>query len=136
MALLLQFGASLVAILALAWLAHRLGLGGDARIRSEADARALAEEAVCGFEALEVAVDRNGLGALLRDAHGRVLLLRRHGAHFVSRLLDGHANARLDRTFLTLATSDRRFGEVTFDLGPKAGEWAANLRRLEGRRDA
>lgn len=129
--MLVQIGGSLIAILALAWLAHRLGLGGDARIRSEDQARELAEEAICGFEPQDIAIDRAGMGALLRDGHGQVLLLRRHGTHFASRLLDGHAHARLDQGFLTLATSDRRFGSVTLDLGPRAGEWAASLRRLE-----
>ncbi|MCL4671626.1 MAG: hypothetical protein KJZ64_01535 [Sphingomonadaceae bacterium] len=134
--LLLQFGGSLLAILALAWLAHRLGLGGDTRIADEAHARALADEAMCGFEAVDVVIDRAGMGALLRDAHGRVLLLRRHGTHFASRLLDSYAHARLDRNFLTLATADKRFGSVTLDLGQKAPEWAASLRRLEARSDA
>ena len=130
-AALLQLIGSLIAILALAWIAARLRLGGDARIRSEEQARQLAEEAICGFEAQDIAIDRAGMGALLRDRAGRILLLRRHGTHFASRLLDDHANARLDREFLTLATSDKRFGSVTFDLGNKAGEWAASLRRLQ-----
>lgn len=125
-----QLIGSLIAILALAWLAHRLGLGGDARIRSEEEARALAEEAVHGFDAREVAIDKAGMGALCRDAAGRVLLLRRHGSHWAARLLDGHAQARLDRSFLTLATADRRFGSVTFDLGDQAPAWAASLRRI------
>lgn len=131
MALLLQFGGSLVAILVLAWLVGRLGLGGDRRIRSEGEARALAEEAVFGFDPAEIVLDRSGTGALLRDTSGRVLLIRRHGAHFASRLLDSHAHVRLDRHLLVLATSDRRFGSVTFDLGPRAAVWAASLRRLE-----
>lgn len=135
-ALLLQFGGSLLAILALAWLAHRMGLGGDTRIADEVHARALADEAMCGFEPVDVVIDRAGMGALLRDAHGRVLLLRRHGTHFASRLLDSYAHARLDRNFLTLATADKRFGSVTLDLGQKAPEWAASLRRLEARSDA
>lgn len=130
-ALLLKFGGSLVAILALAWLAQWLGLGGDARIQGEYHARALAEEAICGFEPVEIVIDRAGMGALLRDARGRVLLLRRHGTHFAGRLLDSYAHARLDRNLLTLATADRRFGSVTLDLGSKAPEWAASLRRLE-----
>lgn len=132
MALLLKFGGSLVAIVALAWLARRLGLGGDLRIADEDHARALADEAICGFDPLDIAIDRAGMGALLRDARGRVLLLRRHGTHFASRLLDSYAHARLDRNFLTLATTDTRFGSVTLDLGQKAPEWAASLRRLEG----
>ena len=127
---LLQFGGSLLAILALAWIALKLGLGGDRRIRDEAELRVLAEEALCGFEPVELAIDRAGLAALARDAEGRVMLLRRHGAHFASRLLDGHANVRLDRHFLIVGTSDRRFGEVTLDLGDDASAWAASLRRL------
>lgn len=127
---LFQLGASLVAILALAWIAWRLKLGGDLRIRDEAHARELAEESICGFEPAELAIDRAGYAALLRDAEGRVLLLRRHGAHFAGRLLDGHTQSRLDRNFLTVGTSDRRFGEVTLDLGVRAQDWAASLRRL------
>lgn len=134
--LLLKFGGSLVAIVALAWLARRLGLGGDLRIADEDHARALADEAICGFDPVDIAIDRAGMGALLRDARGRVLLLRRHGTHFASRLLDSYAHARLDRNFLTLATTDTRFGSVTLDLGQKAPEWAASLRRLEGSRHA
>ena len=130
MAELLQFGGSLLAILLIAWLAHRLKLGGDARIRSEEEARALAEEAVFGFQPVEVAIDRAGMGALLRDEVGRIMLLRRHGSHFAGRLIDSHVHIRLDRNSLTLATSDRRFGSVTFDLGEKAAIWAASLRRI------
>lgn len=131
---LIQLGGSLVAILVLAWIAHRLRLGGDARIRSEEEARALADEAIHGFDPVEVAIDKAGMGALCRDARGRVLLLRRHGSHFASRLLDSHAHAQLDRSFLTLATSDRTFGSVTFDLGKDAAAWAASLRRLSAAR--
>ena len=131
-----QFAGSLVAILMLAWLAARLKLGGDIRIRSEEQARQLAEEAIYGFEAEDIAIDRAGIGALLRDTEGRVLLLRRHGAHFASRLLDSHVHARLDQGFLKLATSDKRFGSVTLDLGSKAGAWAASLRRLKSTANA
>lgn len=132
MSLAIQLAGSLVAILVLAWVAHRLRLGGDARIRSEDDARALADEAIHGFDPVEIAIDRAGMGALCRDRNGRVLLLRRHGSHFASRLLDSHAHARLNRSFLTLATSDRTFGSVTFDLGDQAPSWAASLRRVGG----
>lgn len=126
----LQFGGSLLAILALAWLAHRLGLGGDTRIRDESHLRELAEEALCGFEPVAVAIDRAGFAALARDGAGRIMLLRRHGAHFASRLLDSHANARLDRNLLVVGSADKRFGEVTLDLGNDAQAWAASLRRL------
>lgn len=127
---LLQFGGSLLAILALAWLAHRLGLGGESRIRDEAHLRELAEEALCGFAPVELAIDRAGLGALARDAEGRVMLLRRHGAHFASRLLDSHLHVRLDRNLLEVGTGEPRFGRTTLDLGEQAPAWAASLRRL------
>jgi hypothetical protein len=127
---LLQLGGSLLAILALAAVAWKLKLGGDTRIRDEAHARELADEAIPGFEAEAIAIDRAGYAALLRDHAGRVLLLRRHGAHFAGRLLTGHAQSRLDRTFLTIATDEKRFGGVTLDLGDQAQYWAASLRRL------
>jgi hypothetical protein len=127
---LLQLGASLLAILALALVAWKLRLGGDLRIRDEAHARELADEALCGFEPQDLAIDRAGYGALLRDGDGRIMLLKRHGAHFACRLLDSHVHSRLDRNFLTVATADRRFGSVTLDLGEQAQYWAASLRRL------
>lgn len=127
---LVQIGGSLVAILALAGIARWLQLGEDVRLRDKDEARALAEAAVCGFDPVEIALDRAGIGALLRDAQGRVLLLKRHGARFAARLLSGHRDSRLDRNFLTVSTGDKRFGTVTLDLGAEAGVWAASLRRL------
>lgn len=128
--LVLRLGGSLVAIFVLAGIAWKLGLGGDLRIRDEMHARELADEAVSGFAAVEVAIDRAGHAALLRDTDGQVLLLRRHGAHFASRLLTGHAHVRLDRHQLVVGTGEKRFGEVTLDLGPQAQYWAASLRSL------
>lgn len=127
---LVQIGGSLVAILALAGIARWLQLGEDVRLRDKDEARALAEAAVCGFDPVEIALDRAGIGALLRDAEGRVLLLKRHGARFAARLLSGHRDSRLDRNFLTVSTGEKRFGTVTLDLGAEAGVWAASLRRL------
>ena len=126
----LQFGGSLVAILLLAWLARRLGLGGDPRLRDPDEARRLAGEALCGFEAQDVVLDRAGIGALLRDSAGRVMLLRRHGGRWAARLLDSHAEVRLDRTFLTISTNDVAFGAITLDLGDQAQTWASSLRRM------
>lgn len=125
-----QFGGSLLAILLLAWLARWLGLGGDPRLRDPDEARRLAGEALCGFEAQDLVLDRAGIGALLRDSAGRVLLLRRHGVHWVARLLDSHAGVRLDRSFMTIATGDRTFGAITLDLGDQAQAWASSLRRI------
>lgn len=127
---LIQFGGSLVAILVLAWIALKLGLGGDPRIRSEAHLRDLAEEALCGFDPVEIAIDRGSQAALARDGEGRVMLLRRHGAHFASRLLDAGARVRCDGSVLFVASSNRRFGEARLELGESASAWAERLNRL------
>lgn len=126
----IQAAASLVAILLLAWIAARMRLGGDVRIRDEDHARQLAGEAIDGFVPVDLALDRARIGAMLRDARGRVMVLRRHGSHFAARLLTDHAGVRLDRHLLTVSTGDRRFGAVTLDLGPAAQEWAASLRHI------
>lgn len=128
---LVQLGLSLGAVLLMAALAWWLKLGGDVRIKSEAEARILADQAVCGFKPVDLAIDRAGIGALLRDAAGRQMLLRRNGAHFVGRLLDSHVVARLDRNFLTIGTGERTFGSITLDLGPEAQYWASGLRHLK-----
>ena len=126
----IQLGASLVAIFAIAGLAVWLGMGGDIRLRDEGEARRLAAMTVCGFDAVDVALDRAGIGALLRDAQGRVMLLKRHGVHFAGRLLTDYRGIRLDQNFLTVAASDKNFGAVTLDLGAEAQAWAGSLRRL------
>ena len=128
--LAIQLALSAALILAVAWLARKLALGSDVRLRDEGEARALARAAVCGFEPRELTLDRAGIGALARDRDGRVMLLRRHGAQFAARLLDSHAFARLDRNFLTIGSGERYFAPVTLDLGEQAQVWAASLRRL------
>lgn len=126
----IQLVASVVLVLLVSWLAAALKLGNDVRLKGEAEARELAATAVCGFDPVDLALDRAGIGALLRDSRGRVMLLRRHGAQFAARILDSHAFARLDRNFLTVGTGEKAFGQVTLDLGDKAQVWAASLRRL------
>lgn len=127
---LIQFGGSLVAILVLAWIAWKLGLGGEPRIRDEAHLRELAEEALCGFEPVEVAIDQEGRAALARDAEGHIMLLRRHGAHFASRLLDKSARARIEGTVVVVTPADRRFGEARLDLGAPAPAWVQRIEQL------
>ncbi|WP_295632644.1 hypothetical protein [Novosphingobium sp.] len=129
--LALQAGLSLAAILAVWWLARWMGLGGDVRIRDADHAAELAGQTLCGFAPVAVSLDRARVGALLRDAQGRVLVLRRHGSHFVGRLLNSHSGVRLDRGSLIIATGEARFGTITLDLGSEAQVWAASLRRLE-----
>lgn len=127
---MVKLAGSILAILLLAWTAKRMGLGGDIRIRDEDHARRLADEAICGFEPTNIILDRAGMGALMRDALGRHLLIRRHGAQFAGRLLDGHSDSRLDQNFLTIGTGEKSFGKVTLNLGAEAQYWAAGLRHM------
>ena len=128
--LLLKLAGSVAAILFLAWFARWLNLGGDMRIRSDEQAREIADQVLCGFDPVDIAIDKAGIGALMRDAQGRHLLVRRHGAQFAGRLLDRHSDTRLDQNFLTVGTGEKTFGKVTLNLGPQAQYWAAGLRHL------
>jgi hypothetical protein len=127
---LLKLGGSIAAILFIAWFARFLRLGGDVRIRSEEQAREIANETCCGFDPVEIAIDKAGIAALLRDAEGRHLLVRRHGVQWAGRLLDRHNESRLDQNFLTVGTGEKTFGSVTLNLGSQAPHWAAGLRNL------
>jgi hypothetical protein len=127
---LAKLGASIIAILLLAWSAKRMGLGGDVRIRDEAHARELAEEAICGFEPVDIILDKARIAALMKDAGGRHLLIRRHGAQFAARLLDRQSDSRLDQNFLTIGTGEKAFGKITLNLGAEAQYWAAGLRHM------
>ena len=128
---LLKLGGSIAAILFIAWFARFLRLGGDVRIRSEEQAREIANETCCGFDPVEIAIDKAGIAALLRDAEGRHLLVRRHGVQWAGRLLDRHNDSRLDKNFLTVGTGEKTFGSVTLNLGSQASYWAAGLRHLK-----
>lgn len=128
---LFELGGSIVAILFLAWLARHWQLGGDVRITDEGHARALADDAHCGFDAVDVAIDKAGIAALLKDAKGRHMLIRRHGAQFAGRLLDSHSKSRLDQNFLTIGTGEQAFGKITLNLGNSAQYWASGLRHLK-----
>ncbi len=126
----IQFALSLVSVFVLAGIAYWMKLGGDVRIRDANHARSIAGEAVFGFDPVGIALDRAGIGALLKDVTGRQMLIRRHGAHFVGRLLDDRIVARLDQNFLTIGTGEKSFGAITLNLGDQAQYWAAGLRHL------
>ena len=130
LATLIQLVASLVAVLFVAWLVGKMGLGGDPRIADDAHAIRLAEEAEAGFRGVEVARDRAGCAAIVRYVGGRQLLVRAHGNHFAARPIDAAVEGRLDKDFLTLTMPERTFGAVTLHLGKDAGMWASRMRDL------
>ena len=129
-AVLVQTGASLVAVLFVAWLVGRIGLGADPRIEDAAHAIRLAEEAEAGFGGVEVARDRAGFAAIVRNAAGQMMLVRAHGNHFAARPVDARVIGRLDKDFLTLTTPEKTFGAVTLQLGKDAGMWASRMREV------
>jgi hypothetical protein len=124
-----KLGGSIIAILLIAWLVRRMGLGAShTRIRDMDHAIALADEAECGFGGVTAAVDAAGYGALVTNAAGAVMLLRAHGNRFAARRIGPGWHARLDRRMLELSAAESSFGAVTLDLGEDAGAVAARLR--------
>jgi hypothetical protein len=122
--------ASLLAVLALGWLARIMNLGGDVRIRDEAHAIKLAFDCHYGFNAIDTAVDRAGYSALVKDASGRHLLLFRKGNKFVGRLVTPPIEGRLDQKLLTIDLGEAGTDTVTLNLGEKAQYWASGLRHI------
>lgn len=122
-----QFAVSLLAIVALAWLARYLGLGRDIRIRNEEHARELADEVMCGFEPATTAVDASGAAALLRDSAGTIILAKLHGAQFSGRVLGTHSRATIrddpGKTLLEVDSGEWLFGTSVLDI-EDAEDWA------------
>ena len=127
---LLQFLGSLAAIFALAGVAVWLKLGPAPRLADETEARIAAEEAVSGFEPVAIGLDRDGRGALLRDAAGRVLLLRPHGVHFAGRILSGAASVQRDGDMLVIDTAERRYGAARLALDD-ASAWVDTIEAVK-----
>ncbi|MCR9179916.1 hypothetical protein [Erythrobacter sanguineus] len=132
--LLLQFGGSLIAILALAGLARWLGLGGTPRLATDADVHRVAAEVADGFAPVAIDLDREGQAAIARDAEGRIMLIKRHGNRFAGRILGPAAQARLLTNLgpeaLVVDCGEARFGTVSLDL-PAAEAWAEAINRLD-----
>ena len=127
---LLQFLGSLAAIFALAGLAFWLKLGPERVLASQDEARAIADEAVSGFDAVHVSLDTQGRGALLRDRRGRILLLRPHGAHFAGRILAPEARARMESDVLIIDTAERRYGTARLRI-EDASAWIRAIEAIE-----
>ena len=127
---LLQFLGSLAAILVLAAVAWRLKLGPEPRLEDEKAACRAADEAVSGFEPVAIGLDREGRGALLRDAGGRILLLRPHGSHFAGRLLSDRADARIEDGVLFIDTAEKRYGSARLALAD-ASAWMQAIEAIK-----
>ncbi|HSF13529.1 MAG TPA: hypothetical protein VLA50_11210, partial [Erythrobacter sp.] len=91
--LLLQTAGSLVAILALAGLAWWLRLGGSPLLIDDDAVRRAASEVDFAFAPVAIARDAKGMAALVRDAQGQIMLIKRHGNRFAGRVLGPAARA-------------------------------------------
>lgn len=131
----LQFAGSLIAILVLAWLVRRMGLGAKPKLVSDLDAIAAAAEVREGFTAIEVARDKEGRGALLRDAEGSIMLLKSHGVHVAGRILGPTAIACREGESLAVNSGERRFGTVHLAIA-NATSWEQAIHRLNRTGDA
>ena len=135
MAFLGQFLASLAAIIVLAWIARKFGLGRDIRIQDAQHAQRLADEVVCGFVAQKFALDESGRAALLRDSANRIILLKLHGAQFAGRLLGPGSSARVwqdqGKKSLEADSGERWFGKAFLDVNdPEDWLIAVNTARI------
>lgn len=126
----IQLGVSLAAVGAIFWLARRMGLGGDARLRDAAHACQIASDAIVGFKASDAIVDLGGYSALVRDHEGRHMLIWILGNRFVTRLLPRDVEARLDQKQLTIDPNEPGAEKITLSLGDAAQYWAAGLRHI------
>lgn len=131
----LQFLGSLGAILALAWFARALKLGGDPRLVDDAAAMHAAGQAIDGYAPIEIARDQQGRGAILRDSAGRILLLKPHGNKFAGRMLGPQSHAQADKASLMVDSGERRFGSVTLAID-NADAWAEAVNALKEPGDA
>ncbi|MFL0355369.1 hypothetical protein ACI5KX_02730 [Erythrobacter sp. GH1-10] len=126
----LIFGGSLVAIFALAGLAALMKLGGNPVLSSDADAARAASEVHDGFIPERIALDTGGKGALLRDADGRIMVIKRHGNRFAGRILTGSASASANGERIEIASGETRFGSVGLSH-PDAASWADAINALD-----
>lgn len=132
---LIQFAGSLLAILLLAWLARALRLGTTPVLHDDDEVRRHANQAVDGFDPVEIARDRDGHGAILRNASGILLLLKQHGAHFAGRIITPVMAASAQDDTLIVQTGERRFGDVALRVD-NAPYWADAINTVSMRGDA
>ena len=123
------FAGSLVAVLFVAWLVGRLGLGAAAPL-DETTARRIAQDTFIGHRFGAVALDASGRAALVEGADGSVMLVRAHGDKWVARHLRAPLEAKADGDLLIVEAGETMFGATTLELG--AGEAARWAPRLQG----
>jgi hypothetical protein len=126
---LLQFGGSLIAIIAVSGLVWILRLGGKPSFRDEAAVKMAAGEVEDGFDARRISISREGAAALALDNAGRIMVIKRHGNRFAGRVLTESASVREEVDALIVHSGETRFGPVRLSIGD-AASWADAINRL------
>lgn len=116
-------------VVALAWW---LGLRRPAAPLDALVARDLAELALAGFEAGDVALDETGAGAIVAGQDGRFALIKPHGAQWTVRALAEPA-VTVESADLIVDGGDAMFGKVRLHLGAEAARaFAARMQAKAG----
>ena len=126
---LIQFGISLLAILAIYVLSRSLGLGAKPKLDSEDAVRRAANEVEDGFSPVRIAIARGGGAALARDGEGQIMLIKRHGNQFAGRILTASARVREVVDAIEVDPREGQFGTVRLSV-EKPGYWADEINRL------
>ena len=127
----LSLGGSLAAVLVVAWLVGRLGLGRETPL-DETTARRIAEETFIGHRFGAVALDRDGRSALVEGSGGEFALVRGHGDKWVARLLKAPVAARHDGEALIISSGEAMFSATTLALGAEAAaRWESRLQGMQ-----
>ncbi|NNC73084.1 MAG: hypothetical protein HKN78_09455 [Sphingomonadaceae bacterium] len=122
---------SLAAVFAVAGIVWFMGMGKSQRIADPEQAMALARDAHSGFCPVDALVDNEGAAALVAGEGGTVVLVRPHGAQIAARVFAKPPEMELSAGLLTIATGDRRFGDIVLRLGDEqAARWPALLERM------
>ncbi|MEP5936928.1 MAG: hypothetical protein ABJ239_01245 [Erythrobacter sp.] len=126
---MIQFLGSLIAIAALAGLAWWLKLGRTPKLLEEQAAGVAAAQVEDGFDAAQIALDREGRAALVRGADNRLMVLKPHGSHFAGRVLTKTANMKAEGDELVVNSGERRFGLVRLRIDD-AEAWVTAFKRV------
>lgn len=118
---------SVIGVTLLVALARLLGFARAPVLVDAGLAARLVADALPGFQPADMAISRDGAGALVAAQDGRVALVRTLGDRFVVRPLVQPRVARAGPV-LRVRPDEAMFPETRLDLGePAAGRWAARL---------
>jgi len=106
---------SIAAILAVSWLVAYLKLG-EVNLADPADACRWANELIPGFSGTEAILSSDAQSALVVGQDQRLVLLKRHGAQFVGRIIARPLLVEQHDDVWHIDCGERYFGKVVFGV--------------------